>query len=271
MRTSAAALIPTEAPAAHGAGAISVVIPLWRDLAALETLLPVLCSAPEVREVIVAAADGELRARVEQLGATFVNAGAPNRGAQLDAGAAVATGRWLLFQHADTELRGEHLRALAMVEAQAVGGAFYRKFDERHPALHWLEPVERSHNRNFGALYGDQSLFARREVFRALGGFRGLPLMEDVDFSRRLRGAGKVVMLDPPIASSPRRHLTRGPWRTTLMNAALLVLFRLGVPPHRLHAWYYRGRATVRDTGPERDFVHPPDGVAAPSSANLIP
>ncbi len=107
----------------------------------------------------------------------------------------------------------------------------------------FLEPVERWHNRSFGALYGDQSIFARREAFAALGGFRGLPLMEDVDFSRRLRRAGAVICSIRP--SPPRRANTshKAPWRTTFRNALLLALYTAGVSPERLHAWYYRGSA----------------------------
>ncbi len=230
------------------AAQISVIIPVWRDSDALAALLPMLVSAPEIREVIVSAAGGStgLARWVAEQGAVFVEGGAPNRGRQMDLGAGIAAGEWLLFHHADTTLTREHLAALAAVPAasEVVGGAFYRRFDARHPALRWLEPVERWHNRSFGALYGDQSIFVRRMQFDALGGFRALPLMEDVDFTLRLRRAGRVVLLDPPIASSPRKHLAQGPWRTTATNAALLALYHLGVSPARLHAWYYRHSAS---------------------------
>ena len=225
---------------------ISVLIPVWRDRDSLAALLPLLRAAPEVREVIVCAAHPapDLAGWVEERGGRCVDGGAPNRGRQMDLGAATASGPWLLFQHADTAITRAHLSALARVAEEFVGGAFYRRFDERHPALRWLEPVERWHNRSFGALYGDQSIFVRRETFRALGGFRGLPLMEDVDFSLRLRRAGPLALLDPSIASSPRKHLAQGPWRTTLTNAALLALYHLGVSPARLHAMYYRRMAS---------------------------
>lgn len=223
---------------------ISIVIPAWRDDAALHQTLTSLRGAPAVREIIVALAEASLGEveRVQAAGAVCVSAGAPSRGRQLDLGASVASGEWLLFHHVDTHLQAAHLQALAALHDQPriVGGAFYRKFDERHPWLRWLEPVERWHNRSFGALYGDQSIFVRRTQFQALGGFRGLPLMEDVDFTLRLRRSGELALLDPPITSSPRKHLTHGPWRTTCANTLLLALFRCGVSPHRLHAWYYR-------------------------------
>ena len=226
---------------------ISVIVPAWREAGSIGALLTVLLNSRHTLEVIVAFAEPDAAARrmVSEMGARWVEAGEPNRGRQLDLGAALATGDWLLFQHADTAITPGHLDALAAVDDPRVtGGAFYRKFDERHPRLRCLEAVERWHNRTFGALYGDQSLFVRREVFVALGGFRNLPLMEDVDFSLRLRRHGGIRLLDPPLASSPRKHLAQGPWRTTFSNGFLLLLYHLGVHPRRLHAFYYRGGAS---------------------------
>ncbi len=232
---------------------ISVIIPVWREHEALAQVLIVLRSAGAVVETIVSCACPEpatLRLGAE-MGAKCIDAGAPNRGRQLDLGAAEATGDWLLFQHADTAITAAHLRALAALddEPEVIGGAFYRKFDERHPRLRGFEAVERWHNRTFGALYGDQSIFVRRAVFAELGGFRGLPLMEDVDFSLRMRRRGEIRLLDPPIASSPRKHLAQGPWRTTFTNACLLLLYHLGVAPRHLRAFYYR-RGASSQAGP---------------------
>ena len=243
---------------------ISVIVPVWREHEALGPLLSLLHNSGEAVEVILAFAEMDSAAlrMATDLGVKSVHAGEANRGRQLDLGAAQATGDWLLFQHADTAITPEHLRALAALddEQEVIGGAFYRKFDERHPRLRCFEAVERWHNRTFGALYGDQSIFVRREVFAELGGFRGLPLMEDVDFSLRLRRAGKIRLLDPPIASSPRKHLAQGPWRTTFANACLLLLYHLGVPPRRLHALYYRrGASSLAD---QTDYRERPAEIA---------
>ena len=69
--------------------------------------------------------------------------------------------------------------------------------------------------------------------------------MEDVEFSRRLRRAGKVAVLDPPVESSSRRHLRRGPWRTSIQNGLFIVLYKCGLSPVQLHRWYYRDRRSV--------------------------
>lgn len=165
----------------------------------------------------------------------------PGRGLQLNLGASLATAEVLLFHHVDSELIEAHLDSLAraMNDRGVTGGGFYRKFDERHPEMRWAEKIERAHCRSFGTIYGDQSVFVRREVFVRLGGFAPIPLMEDVEFSRRLRRAGKIVLLDPPMRSSPQRQIEQGAWRVTLRNLSFLIAFRAGVSPERLHRRYY--------------------------------
>lgn len=223
---------------------LSVVIPCWNDLAALTSALATISRLVGIDEVIVADVS-----ETDQCGslalaacAQIVRCSQPNRGAQMNAGARLARSDVLLFQHADTELSQTHIEALSltMQNPVLVGGAFHRKFDARHGWLQWLERFTRTLNERGGTLYGDQSIFVRRTVFEQLGGFAEIPLMEDLEFSRRLQRVGRTAILDPPIASSPRHHQRRGALRTSIRNAALIALYRLGVPPAKLHAWYYR-------------------------------
>jgi hypothetical protein len=80
----------------------------------------------------------------------------------------------------------------------------------------------------------------RSSVFERMGGFADIPLMEDLEFSRRLlRRLGGVVLLDPPLWSSPQRFRRQGNWRTKLLSMAFIGLFYLGVDPGILHRWYY--------------------------------
>ncbi|MEP6809948.1 MAG: TIGR04283 family arsenosugar biosynthesis glycosyltransferase [Chthoniobacterales bacterium] len=222
---------------------ISVIIPTWRDAKNLALLLPKLSHIPAVTETIVvnASRDSETEPIAQRWGAMLLKFSPPNRGSQMNAGAEVATGDVLLFQHADTHLEAAHVDAIrrALREPRIIGGAFYRKFDGRHPRLMWLEPIARFLSRNGGTLYGDQSVFVRRDVFEELGGFANFPLMEDMEFSKRLRAAGHTVLLDPPVHSSARRHLQKGAWRMTVRNALFIVLYKFGVSPARLHRWYY--------------------------------
>ena len=220
---------------------ISLIIPCWRDTSEALRLAHRWSGDPRIHEVIlatvagasIAAGDGKIK---------ICAAPRPGRGEQLNYGAARAGGEILLFHHVDSELTGPHLEALIQVMRNPAiqGGAFYRKFDERHPFLLWAEGIERWHSRTFGALYGDQSIFVRRERFVTLGGFAPIPLMEDVEFSLRLRRSSRIALLDPPMSSSPARQIEQGAWRTTMRNMLFLVLFRCGVPADFLHRWYYR-------------------------------
>jgi len=222
---------------------LSVVVPSWRDAGNLAALLPVLSALDRVAETIVvdASADAESERIALAHGATFIACATPNRGEQMNLGADASSGDAIVFQHSDTDLEEAHLAAIetALSDPEIVGGAFYRKFDGRHPRLMWLESVARFLTRHGGTLYGDQSIFVRREVFMRLGGYAKIPLMEDVEFSRRLRAAGKVAVLDPPVRSSARRHLRKGAWRTSIQNGLFIVLYNFGVSPYRLHRWYY--------------------------------
>jgi rSAM/selenodomain-associated transferase 2 len=222
---------------------IAIVIPCWHDAAAWRSLCAALRGLRGFHEVIVAAAGETSDLPLPTADFRLVRCARPNRGAQMNAGARLATSDALLFHHADTALTQPHLDALAqaLTDRETIGGAFHRKYDDRHHGFAWIERVARIWNARGGTLYGDQSIFVRREVFTRLGGFREIPLMEDVEFSRRLRRAGRTVLLDPPIATSARHHQRRGPWRTTARNATMLLLYRCGMCPHRLHRWYYRG------------------------------
>lgn len=222
---------------------ISVVIPSWRDAENLAALLPILSRLDRIAETIVVAAshNGESERMALSCGATFIAAPAPNRGAQLNLGAAATSGDVIVFQHSDTGLENAHVAAIdaALSDPRIIGGAFFRKFDGRHPRLIWLESVARFLTRHGGTLYGDQTIFVRRDAFVKLHGFANIPLMEDVEFSRRLRAAGKIAVLDPPVQSSARRHLRKGAWRTSIQNGLFIVLYNLGVSPQCLHRWYY--------------------------------
>ncbi len=246
---------------------ISVVVPAWRDEANLRRLLPLLVRLRNLHEIIVVDASGDPATEelVRAAGALYVRAAEPNRGTQMNLGAARASGEAVIFHHADTLLTEAHLAAItvALRAPAVIGGAFHRKFDGRHPHLLWLEKVARFRSRHGGTFFGDQSIFVRRKNFVALGGFAPIPLMEDMEFSRRLRRGGRVAVLDPPVESSDRRHLRRGAWRTSLQNGLFIVLYKCGCSPHRLHRWYYR----QCESAPDQQRAQPV--LAAPAVEEL--
>ena len=168
---------------------------------------------------------------------------APGRGAQMNDGARHARGRWLVFLHADTRLGAGWIDALRRLDEQPriVGGSFRFALDSPARWARWIEWGVRIRVRLFDLAYGDQALFVRRTVFEELGGYRELPLMEDVDFIRRLRRHGHLEHADVPALTSARRWERDGWFRRTVDNVLLVALFLAGYPPERLARHYHRG------------------------------
>ena len=223
---------------------VSIVIPVLRDSAQLERLLSSLARAghDSAVEIVVAngdPGDGTLAPLRTRYPAVRWVAGPPGRGRQMNAGAAVAAGRWLLFLHADTRLDGRWLDALRQAESHgAVGGAFRFTLDSPRPAARVIERGVAWRTRWLGLPYGDQGLFVRRDAFEALGGYRPYPLMEDVDLVRRLRRHGALSLSRLPVRTSARRWERDGWIRRSLRNLILLALYFGGVSPRRLARRY---------------------------------
>lgn len=166
----------------------------------------------------------------------------PGRGRQMNIGARHARGDWLLFLHADTRLPAGWVEELERAErGSSVGGSFRFQLDSTRRLARVLERGVAARVRWLDLPYGDQALFVRREVFAALGGFRELPLMEDVDFVRRLRRMGRLHHSLLPAVTSARRWEADGWIRRSVENVILLLLFLAGVTPGRLAVRYRRG------------------------------
>ncbi|MEX1196292.1 MAG: TIGR04283 family arsenosugar biosynthesis glycosyltransferase [Pseudohongiellaceae bacterium] len=160
---------------------------------------------------------------------------------QMNAGAAVARGDVLLFLHIDTVLPED--AAEQILSALRIPGAEWGRFDVRltgqRPVFRCIERMINWRSRWSGIATGDQAIFVRRRVFHELGGYPGIPLMEDVALSRRLRRRTRPCCLSIPVLTSSRRWERNGVLRTVLLMWWLRLLYRLGVSPRRLHRLYY--------------------------------
>jgi rSAM/selenodomain-associated transferase 2 len=232
---------------------VSVIIPIWNDAVQLRAVLDVLTKIDGILEIIVGdASDGpECAAIARHAGAIVVQCPEPSRGKQMNAAAAIARGDVLLFQHADTEISEAHIDSLrrTMADESIVGGGYYRRFNPHHRSRRWMEPIIRKIN-SWSTIWGDQSMFIRRNHFEKLGGFKPIPLFEDADLSKRLRRSGKVMLIDPPMWSSARRHKAYGSWRASVEIFTVVQLYRLGVSPFWLHKQYYRRNKKGRQGPP---------------------
>ncbi len=157
----------------------------------------------------------------------------------MNLGAAGASGEILLFLHADSRLPTGAFEAVRRTfdDPAVVGGAFRLAIDSPRRSLRMIARAANWRTRLSGVPYGDQGIFVRRAIFNELGGFPDLPLMEDLEFARRLKRKGRVVLLTGPIVTSPRRWEREGVGFVTLRNQLFVLLFFLGVPPARLARW----------------------------------
>ena len=241
---------------------VSIIVPVLHDTPELARLLATLAAqgltgsrGGDARcEVIVANGDGAdpgiATLRRRSAGVRWVSSD-PGRGRQMNAGARLARGDWLLFLHADTCPEPGWQAELGRIASDpgAVGGAL--RFTLRSPArrARLLEHGVAWRVRWLGLPYGDQGIFVRRDIFEQAGGYRPLPLMEDVDLVRRVGRRGRMVYLRTPIRVSPRRWERDGWVRRTAGNVLILVLYALGIAPERLARVYYggSGRRSGRD------------------------
>lgn len=227
---------------------ISVVIPTLNAEPGLAATLTALVPAAVdglVREVIIVDGGSSDRttAIADDAGATIVHAQS-GRGQQLIAGAAAARSDWLLFLHADTVLEAgwEH-EVAALVERIAHGArpataaAFRFALDDVGFKPRALETLVGLRCLLLRLPYGDQGLLISRRLYEQLGGYRALPLMEDVDIIRRL-GRSRVVLLRSRAVTSAVRYRRDGYVRRALRNVTCLVLFWLRVPAAHIARLY---------------------------------
>ena len=221
---------------------ISIVIPVFNDLAALKALLEKIGSfTDQPHEIIVV--DGSQNAEIAKLAAVrqfhYLTSRA-GRGHQLHQGAGQAGGNVLWFLHADAEPPADSLEAIRRaVRAGALGGYFRFRFTGR-PAWYktWLARLINIRCR-YGVPYGDQGLFMRRSAYFDNGGFPDTALFEEVPLIRAVRSAGRFVSIESSIGVSPRRWERDGWIRRTLGNRLLAFGYTIGLPADTL-ARYYR-------------------------------
>jgi rSAM/selenodomain-associated transferase 2 len=142
------------------------------------------------------------------------------RAKAMNFGAGKARGDVLLFLHADCVLpdNGFTLIRKALSNGHIAAGAFLLGIAHPGFGFRLIESAANMRSRMTSLIYGDQGLFLRKEVFDRLGGFADIPLMEDIEISRRLKKEGKIIFIKPPIRASPRRWLKEGMVYTTLRD-----------------------------------------------------
>jgi rSAM/selenodomain-associated transferase 2 len=238
---------------------LSVIIPTLDEEASIARAIRS-CREAGPCEVIVV--DGGSRDRTVEIAggrADAVIIAPRGRAAQMNAGAAVARGEVLLFLHADTALPAGSVSAVlgALQDAAVIGGAFRVRLAASPGAGRYVRAALGITGRMIGArgaasrsYSGDQAIFLRAEAFRAVGGYPEIPLMEDVELSRRMRRSGRTVLLPLRVETSGRRWEAWGPLRTVLFMWRLRIGHLLGRTPSRSAEAYRRGPLKRRGPPP---------------------
>jgi rSAM/selenodomain-associated transferase 2 len=225
--------------------AISVIIPVLNEGRRINDVIAHLRSQATLDAVEIIVVDGN------PAGTTIKAISHPGivtavaekgRGSQMNCGAIRATGDILLFLHADTFLPPNAVACIRKcMEATGghVGGAFDLGIDTKQRVFRITERYVALRTRLTRIPFGDQAIFIRRDYFDRIGGYRHIPVMEDVDLMRRIRQRGDAICVIPEkVMTSARRWEKEGIVFGTMRNWMLQALYCCGVAPERLARFY---------------------------------
>ncbi len=223
---------------------LSIIIPALNEEENIARTLASIRNTPDAEIIVV---DGNSADRTVDVARSYgVKAltANPGRAGQMNAGAAAAKGRALLFLHADTLLPDAFDEIIRRIIAQpgVSAGAFRLKIDAPSRGLRFIEWAANLRSKYLKMPYGDQAIFLRADLFNDLGGYAKVPIMEDVELIRRLRLRGRIAISNAPVFTSARRWEKLGLTRTTLINYGMIIAYHLGVSTTRLAQWYYGHR-----------------------------
>lgn len=222
---------------------ISIIIPTWNEE---KTILQTIASVESqfttvlIQIVIVdgGSTDDTLRL-AEPTSATVIRADR-GRATQMNAGAKVATGDILLFLHSDSILSEGCLEELreTMSGGGIVGGCFRLAFSDSNFLLNCIAWGSHLRAKLGGIMFGDQGIFVKRKVFEQVGGFPPIDLMEDLEFSIKVKRAGRLGIINKWIYTSSRRFRQGGILKTLLLMQRIKWMYWRGVPPVELKKFY---------------------------------
>ena len=221
---------------------LSIVVPVLDEAAGiaahLAALAPLRANGAEV--IVVDGGSADATPDLAEPLADEVIVAPRGRAAQMNAGAARASGDVLLFLHADTRLPpgADRLIAAALAETRGAWGRFDVAIAGRHALLPVVARLMNLRSRATGIATGDQAIFVTREAFRSVRGFAEVPLMEDIVLSRALKRISPPACVRERVTTSGRRWEKHGVLRTILTMWRLRLAFFLGADPRALASVY---------------------------------
>ena len=228
---------------------ISIIIPVFNEHKTIQTALECLedHAAGKTIEIVVvdAGPDAMTLEAIHFESASrlqiITDTAGKGRGIQMNRGAELASGPVLLFLHADTQLPEDAIDAIlsTLQNPHVVGGAFDLGIRSSKRGYRIIENVASARSRITRLPYGDQAIFLRSDYFHMIGGFKTIPIMEDVDIMRRIKKRGDAIqIIGKRVQTDPRRWEKEGMVYGTIRNWVLMVLYLMGVSPNRLVKYY---------------------------------
>lgn len=197
---------------------------------------------PKDCEIIVVDGDDSSTLDLIQRTDVIKIASVKGRATQMNAGAKIAVGEYLLFLHADTVLP-QNAAALVQKSLQCkntVAGAFSFEFDSSSKVLRIIAKIANWRSRITKIPFGDQAIFIKKEIFEKIGGYEKIELMEDVALMRNLKREGlRIEILPQKVITSARKYEKNGIFYNVIRNWILLILYFLGTDPNKLARFYH--------------------------------
>ena len=224
---------------------ISLIIPVFNEAKIIEKYLLKIPMKPDLEVIIVdGQSDDQTIALCENINLKFkpkiVTSPSKGRANQMNFGASLATGEYLCFLHLDSQLPFDYITQIEDLLSQpnTIAGAFSLAIDAPQFSFRLLEKLVNGRSRLFSLPYGDQGLFLKASVFRLMGGFAPMPIMEDYEFVQRLKKQGKIQISQASVLTSSRRWQKLGILKTTLINQGMILGYYLKIDPEILASWY---------------------------------
>ncbi|MBU6299363.1 MAG: TIGR04283 family arsenosugar biosynthesis glycosyltransferase [Alphaproteobacteria bacterium] len=224
---------------------LSIIIPVLNESSLIEKCLWQLAEfrAQGVEVIVVDGGSNDVTERAARPLADRVLTATRGRALQMNAGAHAASSDTLLFLHVDTELPpgADAMIAAALAPPKRVWGRFDVRIVPATPLLAIVARLMNLRSRLSGIATGDQAIFVRRSAFVAIGGYPDIPLMEDIELSKRLKRMSKPICLRTRVSTSARRWLKYGVVRTIFLMWRLRLAYSLGADPLKLARRYGDG------------------------------
>jgi len=220
---------------------LSIIVPVLNEAALIREFLTHLRDrAPEAETIVV---DGTSSDRTTEFAGGLCDQllqTAPGRAGQLNAGARAARGEVFWFLHVDARIPDGAIAEIehALKDRQTVGGFFRIRVPRPYIVYRFTDCFAHYAGLLLRMRYGDHGFFCRREIFEKIGGFPKVVLMEEADFFRKLRRAGRIAVIRQRIVVNPRRYEKIGPARLTFAYGLIGLLYIFHAPRRLLHSIY---------------------------------